>query len=145
MDEPLTNYKEKVSDTLNMRLTWERELIFSSSTQRGYDLDFDPYSEWGCQPLESLVMSLAGCLAIDIVAILGRMRCAPETFRMDIQAKRRTEPPQRLVGVELVLYLSGPVNEKKLQRAISLSEEKYCSVRHSLREDIEITTRYVLE
>lgn len=145
MDETLTDYKEKVSDTLNMRLVWERELIFSSTTQRGYDLDFDPYSEWGCQPLESLVMSLAGCLAIDIMAILGKMRCPPDTFRMDIKAKRHTEPPQRLTGVELVLYLSGKVNEKKLQRAIALSEEKYCSVRHSLREDIQIETRYVLE
>ena len=145
MDETLTQYKETVPDTMNLRLAWERELIFTATTQRGYDLDFDPMSEWGCQPLESLVMSLAGCLAIDIVAILRKMRCPPESFRMEMKATRRTEPPQRLLGVELVLYLTGEVNEKKLRRAIALSEEKYCSVRHSLREDIEIETRYVLE
>ena len=145
MDETPTQYKEKVSDTMSFRLSWDRELIFTATTQRGYDLDFDPMSEWGCQPMESLVMSLAGCLAIDIVAILSKMRCPPESFRMEMQAKRRTEPPQRLLGMELVLCLTGDVNEKKLQRAIQLSEDKYCSVRHSLREDIEINTRYVLE
>ena len=142
----LSDYKESVTPTMNASLEWQRDGVFTATTARGYDLDFDSANEWGCMPLESLMMSLAGCMAIDVVSILTRMRCPPSKFRMDIIGERRIEPPQRLKSVEMVLHLSGEnLEDAKIQRAIALSAEKYCSVRHSLREDIEIKTRYIIE
>lgn len=145
MNEELGEYKSEVEGQILARMEWERDLVFTGTTRRGYDIDFDSANEWGCMPLEGLVLSLAGCLAIDMVAILTKMRSAPEAYSMKIRAQRSTTPPQRLLGVDLELHLSGDLDPKKVQRAMDLSADKYCSVRHSLREDIEIRTSFVIE
>jgi len=146
MTDQLEDYKQEVPPTLKGRLEWQKDLLFTATTQRGYDLDFDSQSEWGCMPLESLFLSLAGCLAIDMVAILTKMRCPPSAYRMEIEAERSTTPPQRLLTVDMIIYLSGEdLPEDKVQRALRLSEEKYCSVRHSLREDIAVRSHVIIE
>lgn len=139
MTESFQDYKRQVEPDMQARLEWQRDLHFTASTLVGYDLDFDAVNQMGCMPLEALLMSLAGCMAIDVVAILKKMRCEVTAYRMDITAVRSPEPPQRLRKVHMTLHISGDaLAEDKVARAVKLSEEKYCSVRHSLREDIEI-------
>ena len=85
-------------------------------------------------------------MAIDVVAILNKMRCSLSSMSMKIHGKRSETPPQRLQSVVLELFLKGDnLAEEKVQRAISLSADKYCSVRHSLKEDIDIETIYHIE
>ncbi len=143
MKDDLKDYKNHVDSGLRSTLEWQRDLVFTATTPRGYDIDFDAQIEWGCMPVESLVMSLAGCMAIDVVSILEKMRCAPETFSMEVSAERSPTPPQRLTSVHMTLLLEGEgLTEEKVARAVALSDEKYCSVRHSLREDIEVVTDF---
>ena len=78
--DELEGYKGAIDTRIKAKLEWTRDLVFTATTPRGYDLDFDARSEWGCMPTESLVMSLAGCMAIDVVSILGKMGCPPEAF-----------------------------------------------------------------
>jgi putative redox protein len=146
MAESLDGYKEHVDEDMEARLVWEQDLYFTASTRRGYDMEFDANVQMGCMPLEGLLLSLAGCMAIDVVSILKKMRCSLESMSMKIKAKRSETPPQRLRSVVLELFLKGDgLAEDKVKRAVSLSADKYCSVRHSLREDIDIQTIYHLE
>ncbi len=146
MTEALGDYKKEVNEAMTASLEWQRDLVFTATTQRGYDLDFDADIQMGCMPVEGVLMSLAGCMAIDVVAILKKMRCEIESFRMEIEGKRNRTPPQRLRGIKLTLYVKGGgVTEEKAARAVKLSEETYCSVRHSLREDIEVETDLRIE
>jgi len=139
MAEELGAYKSEVEETMVASLEWQRDLVFTATTQRGYDLDFDADIQMGCMPVEGVLMSLAGCMAIDVVAILKKMRCEIESFRMEIKGQRNRTPPQRLRSVKLTLHIKGSgVTEEKATRAVNLSRETYCSVRHSLREDIEV-------
>jgi hypothetical protein len=85
MTEELGAYKNEVEETMAASLEWQRDLVFTATTQRGYDLDFDADIQMGCMPVEGLLMSLAGCMAIDVVAILKKMRCEIESFRMEIK------------------------------------------------------------
>jgi putative redox protein len=122
-------------------LRWDRKLVFTATTPRGYDLEFDADAEWGCMPVEALLMSVAGCMAIDVVSILDKMRQVPEGLTMEIEGERAPAPPQRFRKVRLVVRIEGNgLAEGKVRRAVSLSEEKYCSVLHSLREDIDFET-----
>jgi len=140
MVEAFQEYKKQVEPDMHARLEWQRDLHFTASTPVGYDLDFDAANQMGCMPLEALLMSLAGCMAIDVVAMLKKMRCEVTGYNMEIAAERNPEPPQRLRKVHMILHITGDtLAEDKVARAVKLSEEKYCSVRHSLREDIEIT------
>ena len=139
LDDALADYKEQVAPLNKGTLTWERDLVFTATTQRGYDIEFDADMEWGCMPVEGVLLSLAGCMAIDVVSILTKMRCPPESFRMEFEGERNPTPPQRYLRIRQVLFLAGEgLAEDKVRRAVSLSQEKYCSVYHTLRPDIEM-------
>jgi putative redox protein len=146
MTEALDDYKKEVEEGMTATLEWQRDLLFSATTKAGYDLDFDANIQWGCMPVEGVLMSLAGCMAIDVVAILKKMRCEIEAFRMEIEGTRNRTPPQRIRSIKMTLHIKGDgVTEEKARRAVRLSEEKYCSVRHSLREDIKVETDLRIE
>ena len=140
MSENVEGYKEKVDPRVRARVEWTKDLVFTATTPRGYDLDFDAKAEWGCMPTEALLMSLAGCMAIDVISILEKMQCPPESFSMEVAGERRPTPPQYFTKVTLILHVKGEVPREKLERAVRLSEETYCSVHHSLRRDMEIVT-----
>ncbi|MEW6108652.1 MAG: OsmC family protein [Nitrospirota bacterium] len=146
LEESLGGYKEKIPPVNKGSLTWERELIFHGRTQRGEEVDYDAQFQWGCSPTETLLMSVAGCLAIDVVSFLQKMRVNVTKFKIDYSGERRLTPPQYYKSMEMVIHISGEnITAKKLDRAISLSQEKYCSVYHSLRKDIEVKVSYVIE
>lgn len=146
LKESLKGYKEKINPLIKASLTWEKELIFTGRTQEGYEIDFDAHVQWGCKPTDSLLLSLAGCMGIDTVMFLQKMKVELSNFKMDIVADRNPTPPQYFKAVEIILHIGGKnLNTKKVDRAVSLSHEKYCSVYNTLREDMDVKVRYVLE
>ena len=146
LKEELQGYKAKITPTTRATLTWSRDLVFVGTTPQGYELELDAEAQWGCKPTEALLMSLGGCMAIDIVAILKKMRMDISRFRIDIAGERNPDPPQYFKAVEMVFHLAGPnLNSSKIDRAIALSRDKYCSVYNSLRPDLTLTVRYTLE
>ncbi len=145
LEGSLKGYKEKIPPVNKGSLAWDKELIFHGRTQRGEEVDYDAEFQWGCSPTETLLMSVAGCLAIDVVSFLQKMRAAVTEFRIDYSGERNLTPPQYYKSMELVIHVSGEnITPRKLERAISLSQEKYCSVYHSLRNDLKVAVRYVI-
>lgn len=120
-------------------LVWERDMVFRGRTPRGYDLDFDADAEWGCTPVEALLLSVGGCMAMDVVSILGKMRCPPSALSLEMEGDRAPEPPRRFTRMRLVFSFAGEgVTAEKAARAVDLSKEKYCSVLQSLRSDLDV-------
>lgn len=146
LPESLTGYKENINPLLKASLNWDRDLIFTGRTQEGYEIEFDAHVQWGCKPTDALLLSLAGCMAIDTVSFLQKMKVEISSFKLDIQADRNPTPPQYFKAIEIVLHIKGKnLSPKKVDRAVSLSQEKYCSVYNSLRKDMDVKVRYVLE
>ena len=146
LKEELQGYKAKIIPTMKATVTWNRDLIFVGTTPQGYDLEFDADAQWGCKPTESLLMSLGGCMAIDIVSILKKMRMDIRRFRIDIAGERNPDPPQYFKAVEMTLHLAGRnLDPRRIERAIALSREKYCSVYNSLRPDLDLKVLAVVE
>jgi len=144
--EALKGYKANVSPVTKAMLHWDRELIFTGRTMKGYELEFDAQMEWGCIPTESLLISVAGCLAIDMVSFLTKMKGELTEFKVDIKGDRNPTPPQFYKNIDIKVHITGKnLNEKKVKRAIALSQEKYCSVYHSLRKDLTVNVDYVLK
>lgn len=145
LKESLTGYKEKVAPITKGTLTWDKELIFVGRTQRGYEIEFDAEIQWGCAPTESLLLSLAACMGIDAVSFLQKMRANLASFKIDITGERNPTPPQYYKAIEMVLHISGEqITQKQVERAVALSQEKYCSVYHSLRKDLKVSVKYIL-
>jgi len=145
LDESLKDYKQKVATDLKCTLTWDKDLIFEARTQRGYVIEYDAKVEWGIMPTESLLTSLAGCMAIDVLMFLQKMRMEITGFKINAVADRNPEPPQYFKGVKMHITIKGKrLDAKKVDRAVALSKDKYCSVYHSMRKDMSHEVTYEL-
>ena len=122
-------------------LAWLGDVRFSASTKGG-KLILDGDSAAGPSPVDALAASLAGCMAADVVEILQKGRHSLEALEAHLVAERAEGPPRRFLRVTLKFLVRGHVPASAIERAINLSREKYCSVWHSLRTDIEFLTSY---
>jgi len=122
-------------------LTWTEALRFDVTSAR-ISTVVDGDSNAGASPVQMLVIALAGCMAADVVDIVRKGRHALTGFRAEIVAERAPEPPTRVVNASLRFHIQGNVPPPAVERAIALSRDKYCSVWHSLRQDIQLTTAF---
>ena len=122
-------------------LIWSRDLQFDATSGTN-TLVVDGDSAAGPSPVQLLVISLAACMSIDVVDILRRGRHPLVAFRSTLTGERAAESPRRLLGVTIRFQVQGAVPTHAVERAIALSRDKYCSVWHSLRQDIALTTAF---
>lgn len=138
-------YKENVANQSRGILTWEKDLVFTARI-RGYAIDFDADAKEGCIPTDSLLMSIPGCLAIDVVLFLKKMKAEIKSLEIETVGERNPAPPKYFKAVNMKIHIAGKgITRKKLDRAISLSQEKYCSVYHSLRKDMDVKITYTID
>jgi putative redox protein len=135
-----------VSEPVTVR--WKSEgLLFEGVTPNGrVDLasSLDP-DGGGSRPMELLALALGSCTAMDVLAILRRMRQPVEAFSVEVGGTRAEEHPKRYTSLEVVYRFKGELDEAKVARAIGLSETRYCSVAAMLRPGVPITSRYEIE
>jgi putative redox protein len=122
-------------------LVWSGDMRFGV-TSGPNALVIDGNGDAGPSSTQVLLVALAGCMAIDVVTILRKGRHELRTLRATITGERAPEPPRRFVSVSLGFHIGGPVPAAAVDRAIALSRETYCSVWHSLRQDIELTITF---
>lgn len=127
----------KKGPTVDLSLNWERDLVFRGRVGER-DLVLDGNGKEGVSPVQALAFALASCMASDVVLILTRGRLPLEGLTAHLHADRAAEDPRRLLRIEIRFEVAGAVPIDKIQRAIDLSRDKYCSVWHSLRPDIEL-------
>ena len=126
---------------MRVELSWQGALRFAGRTSQAA-MTLDGNGQAGPTPVEALGMALAGCMAIDVVHILTKGRVEPTALLANLDADRADSDPRRIVAVRLHFKVRGPAPPDKVERAIALSREKYCSVWHSLRPDIDFTTSF---
>lgn len=125
-------------DSLSVRVNWIEGLVFESETARGRKTLVDGQAQRGPSPMESLLTALCGCMAIDVVDILNKMRADLRGLRVEAAGRRNEEPPRYFKKIKLRFHVEGDAPRQKVERAVRLSFEKYCSVFHTLRPDLEI-------
>lgn len=123
-------------------LVWIDELKFSTVSRP--DLIIDSTGTAGPSPVEALGLALAGCMSIDVAHMLARGRRSPRTMRSRLVGERAQEDPRRFLRVTLHFTIEGDVPAGVIERAIRLSREKYCSVWHSMRQDIDFLVTFDL-
>jgi putative redox protein len=126
---------------LELDLLWERDLLFTGSVG-GRRLSLDGDGKDGVSPVQALGLALASCMGSDVALILTRGRHPLRALRAHLTAHRAPADPRRLVSVALRFEIEGAVPPQAVERALSLSREKYCSVWHSLRQDIAFETSF---
>ncbi len=100
----------------------------------------------GIRPMETLLMGVAGCSGIDIVVILKKMKQKIRDLKIDVEAETYKEDNvTKYKSIHLHFNLWGEIREDKLQKAIDMSMDTYCSVAKILEKATTITSSYTLK
>lgn len=103
----------------------------------------DPQFQWmGVKPSDLLLMAVASCSAYDVVDILAKQREPLAGLQVICTGDQAPEPPWTFTHIHLKYIVTGAVKAQKLEKAIRLSEEKYCSVISSLRPGVQFSNEY---
>jgi len=129
-------------------LAWEGGLRFTSRDRFGHSVTVDAPEEDGqpfdgFKPGELLLTSLAGCSGIDVVGILKRQRQRVTGVGIRVRGTQLPDPPWTWTDIELAYTVTGHgLTAAAVERAIHLSETKYCSVGATLSPQVSITSTY---
>lgn len=126
---------------IHSTLTWQGDLRFRAVTGAN-EIIFDSESQAGPSPPQAVAMALAGCMAIDLADIVIKGRHPLTALEARLAGERAEDPPRRFTRFTLHFVVTGAVPEHAVERAIRLSRDKYCSVWHSLRQDIQLDTTF---
>jgi putative redox protein len=121
---------------VTIALIWERELVFGG-TSGDVTMTLDSDGAAGPSPMQALAFALAGCMAMDVVHILKKARHELRGLRADLSGSRASDTPHRFTTVAMHYTINGEIPADAVDRAIELSRQKYCSVWHSMRQDID--------
>jgi putative redox protein len=122
-----------------LELIWEHDLVLKGRSDDA-TMVLDSAGKAGPSPVQALAFALAGCMGMDVVHILKKGRLDLQGLKISLTAERAPEDPHRITAVAIDFTVTGDVPKDQIQRAIDLSREKYCSVWHSMRQDIAFTT-----
>lgn len=99
-------------------------------------------SDEGLRPMEMVLMGLAGCSSFDLLSILRKQRQDVVSLNIDVEGERSDDVPSVYTGIKLIFTIEGKVNENKVEKALGLAVEKYCSVASMLESTAKISWEY---
>lgn len=131
------------------RVRWNGKRQFVGVDEAGHAVVMDAKAEYkgegsGIRPVELVLQGLAGCTGMDVISILEKKRQDVRGLEINVTGTPRVDEYPKIytdIEVEYVVYGYG-VKPEAVARAIELSEEKYCSVKGMLSEEIRVTTTF---
>ena len=93
----------------------------------------------GPRPKLLLLVALGGCTGMDVVSILGKMRIEFDSLQIVIDSDIAEEHPKKFNSVNIIYFFKGKnLAYDKLEKAVQLSQEKYCGVSATLKDSLKI-------
>ena len=123
-------------------------ITFAGKTDTNHWVMMDGPSEFGgsdaaIRPKELLLLSLGGCTGSDVASILTKKRVPYRNLKLELEAEVSDTQPQVYTRINIHYIVEGKdVNPSDVEKAISLSQEKYCGVTKMLKASIDITTSF---
>ncbi len=126
-----------------MTLTWTKGLQFKAEDGRGHEIIVDTVKNYGgldqgFAPMDLLLVSLSGCMAMDIVSILQKKGGRIDKFAIETEGVRAEDHPHRYTKITVRIKCEGDYKKEDLVRSFELSRDKYCSVTATLRSCPEL-------
>jgi len=128
--------------TASVKWIGEEKFVATSPSGHAITIDSDRASNKAPGPMELVLMALGACTATDVVSILKKKRQKLDSLEVICSGERAAEPPSVWIKLEILYRLRGSLEEAAVQRAIELSEQKYCSVSAMLQKTAKLTWRH---
>ncbi len=95
----------------------------------------------GPRPKPLILVALAGCTGMDVIAILKKMKVTPDYFNVEVEGEVTEEHPRQFTKMHIVYEFRGKdLPLEKLQKAIDLSQERYCGVSAMLKKALPVSS-----
>ena len=136
-----------MSDTMKAVWTGGRRFVHTAATGHEIVTDTPEASggtDTGPTPMELVLLGVLGCTGVDVAAILEKMQQPLEGLEVEAAFERADDHPRVYTRIHLTYRLKGDLDPQKVQRAIELSEQKYCSASAMVRGVAEITHEFVI-
>lgn len=133
------------------KVAFEGGLRFSGVANSGHEVIMDgPEAHGGTDsaatPMELVLIGLGGCTGMDVASILRKKKQQIESFDILIKGVRAEEHPMRYTDVEMEFVVRGrDIDEKAVERAVTLSMDKYCSVKACLEQEAKVNFSWRIE
>jgi len=133
-----------------VNVTWTEDMAFNAEVN-GFNIVLDAEESVGGQnrgprPKALTLVSLGGCTGMDVISILNKMRIKPDYFNVEVSAKMTGEHPKYYHKIHLRYIFRGKdLPLEKLEKAVNLSQDRYCGVSAMLRHAAELTHEIVIE
>lgn len=143
--------KDDPSTLSFIKVKWIDGMRFLATDSMGHSIVMDASKQSGGEgsgfsPLQLLLIALGGCTGMDIVHIMRKQRQQVDDLEISVSGKRVKEPPRVYNNIHVEYKIKGKnIKEKAVQRAIQLSEDKYCSVGATLRAKAKMTSNYIIQ
>ena len=131
--------------TSSVDLKWTGNMAFETELD-GHKLVVDAASsvggeDKGYRPKPLMLVALAGCTGMDVVSILKKMRVEVEEFNVSVEADMTEEHPKQYNKMKIIYSFKGKdLPREKIEKAVNLSEEKYCGVSAVYKKAMDIAT-----
>ncbi len=130
---------------MKIKINWVGDASFEAETESGHKITMDGPPDSGGQnkgprPMEMLLVGLGGCTSFDVVLILKRSRQDVRDCIVEISAQRAETDPKVFTKIHIKFIVTGKnLDPTRVERAVKLSEDKYCSASIMLGKTAEIT------
>lgn len=118
-------------------------LLAQNEDGQTVDIDGSPNiggEDKGVRPMQLLLMGLAGCSSMDVISILKKQKQEIIDYDVIVEAERDADAtPSLFTTINLEFIFKGNVDQKKAERAVALSMDKYCSVTKIMEKTATIT------
>jgi putative redox protein len=136
---------------MQAKVTWSQRLSFTGTADSGFSLPLGAKPQVGgdddgFRPMELIALGLAGCTAMDVVSILQKKRQEISSFEVIVNGQRAEQHPRAFTHLEVEYRISGvDIDPAAVERAIELSETKYCPAQAMLGKVVPIELKYTIE
>lgn len=136
--------------TNTAKVSWVDGALFVAEGGSGHTITMDGAADIGgrnlaSRPMEVMLMGMGGCTAIDVVSMLKKQRQDIEGVEVSLSGERASEHPMVYTEVKVVYTVRGrKLNRALVERAVSLSDEKYCSATAMFKKTAKVTHEVVL-
>lgn len=132
-----------------VNVTWKDQMTFNAHVN-GFDITLDADErvggrDLGPRPKPLTLVSLGGCTGMDVISILGKMRVAPDYFDVEVEGQMSEEHPKYYKSIHIKYIFKGKdLPADKLEKAVTLSQDRYCGVSAMLRKSSDLTHEIVI-
>jgi len=144
----VNSFEEHIGEYMGaITVRWVEKHMMAVSDSNGHSIVVGrsptPEHEWtGVKPSDLLLMAVASCSAYDVVEILTKQREPLADIKIVCNGEQMPDPPFTFTQIHIHYKVYGDIAPEKLERAIRLSEDKYCSVISTLRPGVPISSDY---